>query len=930
MFLFTEKNRRIKAIAYISLFIVSIFILSKCQKENARPRSYPRVNTMAVSNITEKGATFNAEIYSLGSEAIINHGFAWGVGSQPAVNYYNKILLGPYETTGTYSAEVFTTLKKDVNYTVRPFLQTAEHIVYGIPVTFKSLGSGAPVIYGFKPDSAAWMDTLVVRGKHFSWIKQENIVKFNNVNCNTIASTDTTLSILVDYYLTDLKSVLSVELAGNVTVYIKDTLKLKPPLITDFYPKKARWNDTIYIKGRSLKTISYKPGNYVKLGGFNCPYIRSFGDSTISVKVPDEITTVSNSMTMLLNGFNLFGKDQFQLLSPYFTFSPVEGTWGNTLSLTGMFNTIASRNSVYFDDVQATILWNSASLLKVQVPADLSKVKTNIIYKASPFTITSTDTFHLKSPVIRTFAPSSGPGNTVVLINGKYFSNGNTVVNFGTTPGVIQSMNDSTINVKVPSGINGPVKISITVKMQTVISSTDFNVTNPKINSVFPLSGTFNDEVTVTGENFITTTGNTTVSFGGIPAAIKSLTATSATVKVPLTMDSIPRALYVGVGPNNSSSIDKFTLNPPQITSISPGSIAPSQDITIVGTNFNPVPANNYVSWDIYLLTVKSATPTEIVATLPNALPRANYKIKINTGGYSRFSSQSFSINSQWSRIPAPSLSTNGIGVTTYGGMTIYGEAPGNFGYLCSPASNVMYRFDPSNKSWTNLNTSTPFYMKVKMGEVVCKGIFYLISGFEYSGISSTMYAFNEISNDWETINIPFNRRTGVAFSLNNRIYFGLSYRPWNYLAIDLWECDPENNYSWTRKSDIPDDFNSTYSTYFSLNNKGYVLFSNNHFWQYDPSSDVWIRKSDFPGPKRELGISFVIDEFAYFGTGISESTNYNDIWKYDQVSDSWTLNSYMPTARNSAVAFTLNHKAYIGYGVTSDFYEFDPNYLLK
>jgi N-acetylneuraminic acid mutarotase len=267
--------------------------------------------------------------------------------------------------------------------------------------------------------------------------------------------------------------------------------------------------------------------------------------------------------------------------------------------------------------------------------------------------------------------------------------------------------------------------------------------------------------------------------------------------------------------------------------------------------------------------------------------------------------------------------------------MTIYGEAPGSFGYLCSPASNEMYKFDPAESSWTKLNTNKPFYLVGQMGEVVCKDTFYLISGFDYSRYGSYMYAFNEVLNSWTTIqNIPFMRREGFAFSLNSKIYFGLDYV--SGTLTDLWECDPGNGYLWTKKTNFPVTSFKTFSTYFSLGDKGYVVFSDNSFWQYDPISNVWTKKANFPGPARVLAVSFVIEGNAYLGTGRSNLGNYNDIWRYDPVADSWSLISNMPVARNSGVAFVINNKAYIGYGVDmannqrSDFYEFDPNYSLK
>jgi hypothetical protein len=358
--------------------------------------------------------------------------------------------------------------------------------------------------------------------------------------------------------------------------------------------------------------------------------------------------------------------------------------------------------------------------------------------------------------------------------------------------------------------------------------------------------------------------------------------------------------------------------------------MAPGQDITITGLNFNPIPANNIVYWDIYSLSVKSSTPTEIIATLPNSLPRGNYKIQVNVGGYKRLAAQEVSINSQWLRIPAPFMSTNSTDRTTYGGMSIYGEAPGSFGYLCSPASNIMYKFDPSDKTFTKLNTYNPYYLKAKMGVIVSNGTFYLISGFDYTRYSTTyMYIYNEILNSWTTLqNIPFTGRTGVAFSLNNKIYYGLDY--WSGTVSDFWECDPGNGYSWIRKSNFPVGYKS-YSSYFSLADKGYVLFSDNNFWQYDAVSNVWTKKTNFPGPARLASVSFVIGDFAYFGTGTNGSVDFNDFWRYDPAADSWSQISNMPNSRNSGVAFVINNKAYVGYGVgLGDFYEFDPNYLLK
>lgn len=917
---------QLKYIALIIIITLTMLLLYRCEEVKPQPREYPRLKTQDVSEISEAGATFNAELYSTGTELITQHGFVWKTSEVMDINVDNKILLGPIEGTGPFKAVIKSTLFPETKYYVKPFAITSDFVVYGPSVAFSSLGSSAPTIFNFKPDSAAWMDTLTINGKNFSWMESLNKVKLNDIECTTFASTDTTLSVFINTSVKDIKSKISVNLAGNVASYNSKDFTLILPRISGISPIWAAWEDTIIVTGTHLQNSI--PATTGTISGFLCTIIKQKEDSVI-LTVPNEPFTLSNPVKLKINALTFTSPINLNLSEPIISDNlPKEGTWGNTITLTGKFNTLISRNTFFFDNVQATVISTSRNTVTIKVPESLSQIETHIIYKVTPYAISSSGTFKLKAPLIKTFSPVSGPSKSTVTVKGKYFNVGNTSVKFGSESATISSMNDSTLIVLVPAGINGPVKISVKAKLQTIISSEDYIVKNPKIMSIYPLSGTFNDEITITGENFISTTGSTTVTIGSISGTVKSLTASSIVVSVPLTMDSIPKVITVTAGSNSTSSSDKYTLSPPQIISISPESITPSQDITLNGLNFNPIPSNNYVYWDIYPLAIKSATATEIIATLPSSLPRGTKKIEINMGGYSRFSTQEFSFNSQWVRIPSPIMSTNSVGTTIYTGMTIYGESLGNFGYLCSPASNVMYRFDPLESLWTKLNVSTPFYLKVKMGEIVCKDTLYLISGFEYSGISSTMYAFHEVSNNWKTINVPFNRRTGIAFSLNNRIYFGLNY--WTPYLNDLWECNPENGYLWTRKSDLPTKISYKYTSYFSLNDKGYVLLSNNNLWQYDPISDQWTIKSDFPGPARERGVSFVIGEFAYFGTGISGVINYNDIWKYNPVSDSWTLCSTIPNSRNSAVAFTLNNKAYIGYGGSSDFYEFDPNYPLK
>jgi N-acetylneuraminic acid mutarotase len=94
-----------------------------------------------------------------------------------------------------------------------------------------------------------------------------------------------------------------------------------------------------------------------------------------------------------------------------------------------------------------------------------------------------------------------------------------------------------------------------------------------------------------------------------------------------------------------------------------------------------------------------------------------------------------------------------------------------------------------------------------------------------------------------------------------------------------------------------------------------------------------WIVRSDFEGDQRSSGVSFVIGDYAYVGTGFNGSDDeyYNDFWRYDLQLNYWQKIADFPgAARSSAVAFSIDGKGFVGTGYDgddelNDFYEYDP-----
>ncbi|HTA26466.1 MAG TPA: T9SS type A sorting domain-containing protein [Bacteroidia bacterium] len=183
-----------------------------------------------------------------------------------------------------------------------------------------------------------------------------------------------------------------------------------------------------------------------------------------------------------------------------------------------------------------------------------------------------------------------------------------------------------------------------------------------------------------------------------------------------------------------------------------------------------------------------------------------------------------------------------------------------------------------------------------------------------------------------QRISLPSTPRGyGIGFSIGNYGYVGLGGRinsGWEYFT-DFWQFDPSSN-SWTRKADFPGKARICPAT-FVIGKYAYVVSGsqNNHgndmvseCWQYNSVTNIWTRKHDFPGISRYSAVGFAIGSKGFIGTGYD--TLYDnvmkDFWEYDTTSDAWTKkNDFGGIARYSASGFAVGGKGYICFGVDSD-----------
>ncbi len=152
----------------------------------------------------------------------------------------------------------------------------------------------------------------------------------------------------------------------------------------------------------------------------------------------------------------------------------------------------------------------------------------------------------------------------------------------------------------------------------------------PTINSISPSSGTAGASVTITGTNFNAAAASNTVTFNGTAAVVTAATTTSLTVTVPA--GGATGSVSV-TNSNGTANGPVFTyLSAPVITSINPVAGPAGTAVTITGTGFDAIAANNVVKFNGVTAAVTSASVTSLVTTAPATGTTGNITITTNAG----------------------------------------------------------------------------------------------------------------------------------------------------------------------------------------------------------------------------------------------------------------------------------------------------------
>lgn len=164
-------------------------------------------------------------------------------------------------------------------------------------------------------------------------------------------------------------------------------------------------------------------------------------------------------------------------------------------------------------------------------------------------------------------------------------------------------------------------------------------------------------------------------------------------------------------------------------------------------------------------------------------------------------------------------------------------------------------------------------------------------------------------------------------------------------VLLPFWAAAQYN--SWTKLNDVGMGKRER-ATGFSIGSLGYLCGGldtaeviHKDLWAYDPQTDAWTQKADLPGAGRRDAISFVINNFAFVGSGMDSisgptGTTLKDFWRYNPTSNSWSAIADFPGAGGEgiyfATGFAVGGKGYLCGGKTgpnlysSQLWEYKPS----
>lgn len=242
-------------------------------------------------------------------------------------------------------------------------------------------------------------------------------------------------------------------------------------------------------------------------------------------------------------------------------------------------------------------------------------------------------------------------------------------------------------------------------------------------------------------------------------------------------------------------------------------------------------------------------------------------------------------------------------------------------------SESEMYRYDVDTDSWFFVTEIPEGIASFSFGAPFVLGDRVFFSGYDSDVDGMKLWEFDVVTTTFEArTGYDFNSfglygYRATSFSIGNTGYI-LTSSPSEGDNVNFIAYDPDTD-SWSEKSQYPSDI--MYDTLsFTVNNKGYICFSMdvgaegnfiNDLWEYDPEADSWTERTSYPVGYTTGAVSLVIDDMAYVASGFINDT----VYRYSPIDNSWESIESPNVYFYFSFGFTLGNFGYIGLGSIND-----------
>lgn len=476
----------------------------------------------------------------------------------------------------------------------------------------------------------------------------------------------------------------------------------------------------------------------------------------------------------------------------------------------------------------------------------------------------------------------------------------------------------------------------------------------PEINNVIPKSGTWGDTIKVIGKGFSYVKRFNKVTFNNVVSEVVISNDSVITCIVPPVKDIKELAIKVSLPHKESISDVYFTLNAPEITSISTLTGTFRDELIIKGNNFGKKDIYNEFYFGNVISKLEYINKNTLKVIVPDAIESKSSELKVVSSSISTIYDGKFQL------IPPKITNTNKTSMFIGEEIEIKGDyfhpnKDKNIvkfndieGKVVSFDNNILrvkvpigpyVKRDLSVKveildmedefinttsilnQWVLVSDDLPFRFYGYDNNYLPAGnsVFLITRQKHYSDNKNYLWKFNPLDFSWSKHNLPSNIIVSNFTSNGEKIYIydGTNNNFWEYNAI---------NDSWIQKKSYP-GIKRGGASHFSINGevylgmgsfqKQYTTTNLRDFYKYNSTTDTWVKISDFHsnGNHRRYGsATFVINDIAYLGNGATD-TGMNDFWSYNSKTDSWIRIADFVDARHSTAAFSLNNYGYVTGG---------------